>query len=141
MGADRLALVEALAEILPDEHLLEGHPAVELDHLLETHRLEPLAVENDLGPLAFQDFERLLLIALRVREHLIVAELRARGRAPARVSDHGGEIPDDENRLVPGILEIPELREHDPMPEVDVGGGRVHAELDPERASEGQLRR
>jgi hypothetical protein len=41
--------------------------------------------------------------------HLIVGELRPRLRAPGRIADHRGEIADDQNRLVPKVLELPEL--------------------------------
>jgi hypothetical protein len=42
---------------------------------------------------------------------------------------------------VAGVLELAQLLEHDRVPEVDVRGRRVQAELDPQRAAAGELLR
>ena len=55
-----------------------------------------------------------LLITLSWRQ------LRPRGGAPARVADHRREIPDDQHRLVPEILELPQLLQRHRKPEMDV---------------------
>ena len=47
--ADFLAGVDAVAEVLALEHLLEGDAAVELEDFLEGHFSEPVAVVDDLG--------------------------------------------------------------------------------------------
>ena len=41
--------------------------AIEFDDFLESHSLEPLAVENNRGPLAVEDFEGLFLKTFGVR--------------------------------------------------------------------------
>ena len=87
-----------------------------------------------------EDFERLLLKALRVAHHLVVRELRARLRAAGRIADHRGEVADDEDRLVPEVLKLPQLRQRDGEAEVDVRRGRIDAELDVQRAAEAQFR-
>ena len=61
------------------------------------------------------------------------------GGAAARVADPGGEVADDQYDGVPGLLELGQLREHDAVAEVDVGRGRVDAELDPQRPALGEL--
>ena len=47
--ADFLAGIEAVAEVLALEHLLEGDAGVELEDFLVGHFAEPVAVVNDLG--------------------------------------------------------------------------------------------
>ena len=55
--------------------------------------------------------------------------------APARIADHRSEISDDQNDRVPIVLEHPEHIKDDEMAYVQVGRGRVEAELDPQRIS------
>src|SRR4029453_13367386 len=50
-----------------------------------------------------------------------------------RVAQPGGAVPDDQHRLVAQVLELAQLREHDGVPEMDVGSGWIHAELHPQR--------
>ena len=58
---------------------------------------------------------------------------------PGRVTDLRGEVADDEHRDVAELLELAELAQHDREAEVDVGGGRVDAELGPQRAAGREL--
>ena len=62
-------------------------------------------------------------------------------RAPARVTHAGGVVADDQHHGVAGVLELAQLLQHDGVPEVDVRGGRVEPELDPQRAAARQLLR
>ena len=57
----------------------------------------------------------------------------------ARVPDARREVPHDEHRGVPGVLEVPELPEHDGPPERDRRRGRVQAQLHAEGAAELEL--
>ena len=50
-----------------------------------------------------------------------MGEMGAGGGATARVTDHRGEITDDENRLVAEFLELPQLGEAHRMTEMDIG--------------------
>ena len=68
--------------------------------------------------------------------HLFVRQLRPRHGATARIADHRGEIADDENRLMPEILELAQFPQDDRVAEMDVGARRIDAELDPQRAIE-----
>ena len=137
--AHRFPLLVARLEILALHHLLQRHAAVELHHLVEAHHLEPFAVEDGPRPLRIEDFVSLLLEALRIRHHLIVRELRARLRAARRVADHRREIADDEDRLMPEVLELPQLREPDGEPEMDVRRRGIDAQLHVERLAAAQL--
>ena len=58
---------------------------------------------------------------------------------PGRVADLGGEVADDQDRDVAELLELAELAQHDGEAEVDVGRGRVDAELGPQRAAGAEL--
>src|SRR5208282_6376184 len=61
--------------------------------------------------------------------------------APGRIADHRGKIADQENHRVPVALEIAQLLERDSMAEVQVGRGRIHAELDAQGAAQLELLR
>jgi hypothetical protein len=139
VGADWLALVEPVTEILPHEHLLECHAAIEFDDFLKGHSLEPLAVENDRRPLAVENLESLLLETFGVLQNLVVSELRTSDRTTGGVADHRGEVPNDQNRVVALVLKIAKLRESDAVAEVDVWSSGIDAKLDSERASKFEL--
>src|SRR5439155_21087659 len=57
------------------------------------------------------------------------------GRPPARVTDERREIADDEDCVMPEILELPELRQCDRVAEVDVGRRRIHPQLHAQRST------
>ena len=60
-------------------------------------------------------------------------------RLARRVADHRGEVADDQHRDVAEVLEQPQPAQHHGEAEVEVGGGRVDAELDPQRAAGREL--
>ena len=68
-----------------------------------------------------------------MRVDLVLLQARAGDRFPRRVADHRGEVADDQHRDVAEILEEPQSPQHDREAEVEVGGGGVDAELDPQR--------
>ena len=59
--------------------------------------------------------------------------------AAARIADASGEIADNQHNHVAGVLKLPQLLQNDRVPEVDVGRGRVDAELHPQRSSQVEL--
>ncbi len=95
--------------------------------------LEPLGVVADLRPLAVEHLERLLLVGERVRLDLLGAQHRADVAPPAGIAHARRVVADDQDDRVPEVLKGAELLEHDRVPQVDVGRGRIHAELDPQR--------
>ncbi len=139
MRADWHALLEALLEILTLHHLLDRDAAVEPDHLLERHDLEPLAIECRARPGGIENLVGLLAEAPRIFHDLIVRKLRARHRPTARVADHRREIADDQHGIVPEILELPQLGERDGEAEMNVRRRRIDSELYRQRAPEPQL--
>ena len=64
-------LVDARAEILALQHLLQGHEAVEANHLLEAHFLEPFAVVDDPGPRRIEHLERLFAVCFGIGQDLL----------------------------------------------------------------------
>jgi hypothetical protein len=61
-------------------------------------------------------------------------EHRTHARSPGGVSDPGGEVADDQNDPVSGVLEFAQLAQQDRVTEVNVGRGRVDPELHPQRS-------
>ena len=78
--------------------------------------------------------ERLLLEGLGVGVDLLAGELGPGGRAAAGVPHARGVVADDQDHRVAAVLKLPQLAQHDGVAEVDVGRGRVDAELHPQRA-------
>jgi hypothetical protein len=134
-----IASVDTISEVFAMEHLLEGHAAVETDDVNEGHFGEPVAVEDDLGFLAVEDFEGLFAEGLCISEHFFATELGPRFGATGRVANHGCEVADDEDGLMSELLELAEFFEADGEAEVDVGSGGIDAEFDVEGASEAQF--
>lgn len=136
----RLAVCDPRLEVLALEHLLQRHARIQLHHIVKRHQLEPLTVEHHLRPRRVENLERLLLERRRVRHHIIVRELTPRLRSPGWIANHRREIADDQNRLMPEILKLPQLRQPHREPEMDVRRRRVHAQLHIQRTPEPQLR-
>ena len=91
---------------------------------------QPFGVVAQGGLLGIEDLEGLVDVGLGVRLDLFGGELRARGVAAGRVADERGAVADDERDAVAEVLELAELAQRHGMPEVDVGGRGVDAQLD-----------
>ena len=98
---------------------------------------EPAPVEVDHSFLRIENLENLRLISLRILLNLLASQRRPRSRAPRRIADHSGEVADQKNRSVAEILKMFQLAQHDGVPKVQVGSGRVHAELHAQRFARG----
>src|SRR5207244_5702918 len=93
-------------------------------------RGKPRAVELDDGLVRIEDPESLPGVGRRVRLDLGARELRSGGLAARRVPDHPGEVADDEDDPMAGVLEVLHFAEHDRVTEVDVRGGGLQAGLE-----------
>ena len=131
---DRLVGGVALGEVVALEQLGHGGRAREPEQLLHRH-VEPLAVAAHLGALGVEHGERLALERLGVAVDLRRVELRAGGRAAARVAHARGVVADDQHHGVAEVLELAQLAQHDRVAEVDVRRGGVDPELDPQGAA------
>ena len=125
----------AAREIFTLEHLRHREVGGFPDHALECERREPRRVELDSRPGHLQDLAELGAVRLGVRPDLVPRKRPARLGASRGISDHAGEIADDDDDLVAEILEVSELLEHDRVPQVQIRGGRVETQLDLERCA------
>ena len=83
--------------------------AIQEAEKLAGRHVEPLAVEPDLGALAIEYPEGLFGEGPGIRLDLFLCEHRALGRATTRIPHAGREVTDDQDNLVTGVLELPEL--------------------------------
>ena len=134
-----MPLAEAILEILALHHLVQRDARVEADHVEEIHFLEPRAVVNDLGLRFVEHEKRLLGVGIRIRHDLLVSQRRARGRATTRITDHRGEVANDEHDVMSQLLKLLQLPQTDRMTEMNVRRSRIDAELDAERFAAREL--
>ncbi len=139
---DRLARAEALLEVVALEHPRDRDRPREAHDVGVGELREPLAVPPQLERLRLGADDRggVLEEAARVALDLLVGQDRALRRPAGRVADARRVVADDQDRLVPLVLERAHPLERDAAPDVDVGRGHVDPELDAQRPPEGQLR-
>ncbi|CAM2144483.1 hypothetical protein PT2222_160058 [Paraburkholderia tropica] len=135
---DRHAALEALGEVLALQNARDRVARRELDHAVGAERHRPFAVVADFGLFAVEHERGLLEIRLGVRLDLLARERRTRGVAARRVADQRGEVADQEDHGMAEILQLAHLVEHDRVADVDVGRGRIEAELDAQRLAGGR---
>ena len=102
---------------------------------------EPVGVVHQLDAVGIEVEHRphLLDVGAGVGLDLVGGQRRAGGRAAGGIADPGGEVADDQHREVSEILELAQFVQNDRMAEMDVGRGRVDAELHPQRPARSQL--
>src|SRR3990170_4962342 len=120
-------------EVVPLEHPRHRHLRGDPDQLLDRETGEPLGVEPDLGLRWFEDLENLLLVGRSVALDVLPREDHPRLRLPGGVADHPGEVADQEDHLMAGLLEVLELLDEDGVAEVQVRRGGVESRLDAQR--------
>ena len=133
VDADRLVGFEAFLELIALQHARHRVLAGELDEAGGAQLLEPGGVELEPRLALVENLERLLPVGFGILEDLFTGGLRPRFGPPGRIADHSREVADDENDLVPKILELLHLPHHHRVPEVDVGRRRIETDLDDER--------
>jgi hypothetical protein len=99
--------------------------------------LAPFAVVADLGAGRVQHQAGLAVVGFGVGLDLLGRERRARAVAPRGVADQGGEVADQEDHLVPQVLQLAHLVEHHRVADVDVGRRGVQPQLDAQRLARG----
>jgi len=80
-----------------------------------------------------ENLEHLLQIRFGVFLHLFARERRARFGYAGGIADHGGKIPNQENRGVAQILKLFQFAQHHRVAQVNIRRGRVHAEIHAQR--------
>ncbi len=133
MDGDGLAGLVALAEIVALQHLRHGVGGRQLDQVDRAEFVHPGGVEHDFGLGRVEHFEHLVAITLRIGKHLLTRQRRAGGVLAGGVADHAGEVADQEQGVVPQVLQLAHLVEQHGVAEVQVGRGRVETGLDAQR--------
>ena len=128
---------KALVKVLALQQLRNGVLRHQADEIVGGELGEPAPVEVDHSLLRIENLEDLRLVSLGVFLDLLAGERRTRDRASRRIADHAGEIADQKDCGVPEILKVLELAQHHGVPEVQIGSGRVHAELHAQRLARG----
>ncbi|MBM2827092.1 MAG: hypothetical protein HW403_1156 [Dehalococcoidia bacterium] len=127
---DGSALLVAIGDVLPSQHLGYGEAAGQVYHIGQSELTEPLALPHHLGLLGINDPEELGHVSLGVGADLFGGEHGASLGLAAGVADLSGPIPHDEDDLVAQLLELPELTEGHGVAEVKVGPGGVEAHFE-----------
>jgi len=89
-------------------------------------------IEFDYRRARVENFKYLIFVSLGILGNFGVSQLLARFGFAGSVADHSGEIADEKHDVVPQVLELAHLVQHDRVAQVQVGRGRVEAELDPQ---------
>ncbi len=140
MEKQRLFIREALLEIVALEQSRHADLGRNLDQLPDAELVHPFAVESHLGSIGIENPKRLRAIGLSVLRDLFASK-RLAGLGPSgRIANHRGEVADQKNHGMAGVLEIAQLLEGQAMAEMQIRRGRIHAELDPERPAERNFR-
>ncbi|MCY1416064.1 hypothetical protein D9M71_315650 [compost metagenome] len=139
MDGNRLVAGVALMEVVALEHprhrVLRGQP----NEIGWRQLIHPGGVECHFGFCRVQNLEHLSLVGLGVLQHLLASQWRAGGILATGVADHPGEVADQEDDLMPQLLELAQLVDQDSMPKVQVRGGWIETGLDPQRLTALQL--
>src|SRR6185312_14721902 len=116
MDRNRLARTVAGLEIVPLQHARHGALGAELDQSLGAERAQPAAVEINQGALGVEELEDLGAVGFGVLLDLLAGKSRAGFAAPGGIANHAGEIADQENDLMPEVLEMLELAQQTVWP-------------------------
>ena len=117
------------------QHLRDALSRREANDVDEIHLPEPFAIVANLQMLGIgaENLANLRDVRARIRVDLFAGEHLAGLVAPRRIADARGVVADNDNGLVAPVLELSHDRQWYRMAEGHVGGGGVHAQLDPHR--------
>ena len=105
----------------------------QLHHVAQPDLVAPGRVVADLGPLRVQHKACLPEVGLSVLLDLLASERRPRRIAPRGVTDRGREVPDQEDHLVPQVLELAHLVQHHRVAQVQIRRRGIQPQLDAQR--------
>ena len=140
MNGDGLTTGISIAEVVALEHARDRILGGDLDQIGGAHLTHPAGVEYDERLLGVEDLKYLLLVGLGVLQHLVATQRLAGGVLARGITDHAGEITDQEQDLVAKVLELPQLVDQHRVPQVKVGGRRIEARLHTQGHPAPQLR-
>ena len=125
----------SLGEVVAFQHAGHGMTRGDFDEPGRLHLPEPARIEIDPGLLAIEDLEVLILVGLGICFDLSASQRRSRGIAPGWITDHPGEVANEERDLMTKRLELAHLVDEHRMTEVKIRSGRIEASLDPQGLS------
>ena len=131
--------VEAFAEVVALQHAGQRVFRRQLDHARRAERPQPFVIEANLGFLRVEDLEHLPLVGPRVLVDLFMRQRGPGDLLPGGISDHPGEIADDEDDAMAELLEVLHLADHNRVAEVEVGRGGIESDFDGQRFAARQL--
>ncbi len=127
------APLEALGKVIAFHHPGHRIAGSQLDHAACAQRIAPLGVIAHFGTRRVQHFAGLLIIGFGIDFDLLTRERRTGRIAPAWIADHGGEVADQKDNVMPHILKLAHFIEHHGVPQVNIGSSGIQAELDAQR--------
>src|ERR1700712_4892501 len=130
MDSDRLVRLVTLVEIIALEHARYGVLGGQANEISRTELIHPSGVESHFGLGRIENLENLRLVGLGVVQDLLASQRRASSALAARITDHSGEVADQEDHLVTQILKLAQLINKHRMPQVQIGRRRIETGLD-----------
>ena len=131
--ADGRVGMEAVMKIVALHHARHGVLGCQLNHAHRTQWNAPLAVVANFGFGGVEHQRGLLVIRLGVHLDLLRCERRTRAVAARRIANQTGEVTNQENHLMPQVLQLAHFVEHHGVADVNVGRCRVQAQFDAQR--------
>ena len=120
-------------EMLALQHLRQRELRHQLHHVVVAQLIQPLGVVPNLGLLAIQNLEHLLLVRLRIRRNLLACQRLPRHIAPRRIADQRRPIPNQKDDGMPEILKVLQLPQQHRVPKMQIRRRRIEPCLDPHR--------
>ena len=133
MHRDGDAFFESLGEIVALEQPRDGVLRAQRDQFLKRERLQPLAIEADLGFHRIENFENLRFVGFRVAVDFVACHRRAGDIAARRIADQPGHVADQKDDGMAQVLKVLHLAQQDGVAKVQVGRGGIKAGFHPQR--------
>ena len=135
MERDWCAVLQPIREIVALQQPRHREFGTQLDDVDELERLEPLAVEADLGFVRVQNLEHLLFVRFGVAVDFLARHGRPGGVAAGWVADESGNIANQKNHGMTEILEVFHLPKQDGVAKMEIGSGGIEPGFDAQRAA------
>lgn len=139
MDSDGLIAGIALAKVIALQHPRNGVLRGKTNEVSRGQLVHPGGIEGYFGLGRVEDLEDLGLVRLRILQNLLARQGRTGNTFPTGVTNHPSEVADEEDHLMPQVLELAQLINKHGMAKMQIGSGRVEAGLDPQGLATLQL--
>ncbi|MNH21376.1 hypothetical protein D3C79_811830 [compost metagenome] len=129
MNGDWLIGCVALVEVIALKHTSHGVLRSQANEVGRPHLIHPGGVECHFGFCRIQNLEDLSLVGLGILEDLLASERWTRGTLATRVADHPGEVTNQEDHLMPQLLELAQLINKHGVTQVQIRSRWIEARL------------